>query len=100
MKLTLKLHQLIQAIAFVGNDDIACLELDVTIKELEDGLYVWRTADPSKSYKLSAVAPTILEHEPYESNVGMEITESADDEQLLEFMEAVTGHRPDACLFP
>lgn len=65
--LTLKLHQLIQAIDFalefddeqVANDD--GLEVKLTFKELPDGVYVWKANDPKAgSSLLSDEAPEHL----------------------------------------
>lgn len=62
MKLTLKLHQIVQAIDFIANEDSSVDDLDVEIsfKQLADGIYIWRADAPENSLKLEAEIPKLL----------------------------------------
>lgn len=84
MKLTLKLHQLLQAIAFATDDDIANLDMELTLKELQDGVYVWRAVDPSKSFKLEEAAPAMLLQELYADDL-MLLPAKGDQQHSLDF---------------
>lgn len=64
MTLTLKVYQLLQAISFASDE--GDLELQLTLKELQDGVYVWRTSAPEQgSLKLAETPPKLtFELEP------------------------------------
>ena len=65
MKLTLKLHQLVQAVDFAVSKDYDSsndldLDLEISFRELDDGIHIWRAQTPDASLRLEAKMPPLL----------------------------------------